>query len=883
MGGGWLGLTSSIKAVVKDENDKKITGGSCRYSVWSNDETTMLSSGEFQLFDGAFKSEWILKYESFAELTDYAIVLGCYCGQTGSSTECIDEDGTAVQNSIGTAKTAFTTNEWVAVREAPMQITYENGTLYPNAVAFAGYGDEISYEANVTNNYLGSTLEIVGKQYLVNNVTGAIFEESTGLNLESYSLSAGNQTIIVDFKIPNNAPTGVYYINNFINIYYNNLLVSQGIVPTETFNVTGTDDSFKLTQVLMDKNNYYTGEFLHVCANITNDYKQRVEFDILYNYRCEGNSSAFDTSRSLIGEHQEKRAVSAGTSQNQCSQLYIKYIDHLLYSTSSCYASVTIQSPYIDRFDNKISQTSSQFNITDYGMYPEYETDPTYPLIRLFPDWRRFDDVIDDVPRSYYRAKINITNINENYLDPTDLIGDADWDVYTSFSDRMPCSTNIYNYSVTLANGTAIDNPVENKAITWKKNENGEKIEGKCSLGIENVNFSDPDDDYFIAYIWYEDFEERQTKALEGLNTSWGTASDALVGIENKTGTFHLDVDCPSSATIGSDMTCNITAQVEDPQVVRKEVDFTCYITGDGNIYSSLNFNQMVNQTSITLDRDFPVPSSLEDGTQYTLQCYADYYNLGSRRDSFYDTFTTTGSSSAEAGGSYLINGRVAGDDNPERLIPEDIVDKFNPFSPDRNWVLMFVELLLLISIINIVFSFIKRKEKSSIHATSKSSVTTGRVLGIISILFVLFLFGLAIWQGASFVNGSSSENSDVGSILQVTESSQLLLQGDLTKSIFLIFIAILIISIIIIIFSAILFLLIFKLLNLRGELKFGHDSYRNSHLNKKGEKLQQKLNQIMLKNEIKKKMIKEDYKVRKMTLKEFHKFLKDKNKSKSI
>jgi hypothetical protein len=651
-GGKWLGITSSISATVIEESGKKLSGGSCKYSIWSNDETTMLKSETTQLYDGQLKFDWGLGYESFDEAKDYAALLHCYCGPSGSIFACIDEDGNEVTNSVGTTKTTFTTNTWLTVNENPMPITYNNGTDYPNAVVYAGYGEYVHYRANVTNNYNLSNLEIKNKAYLVNNATGVLLEDDLNKN-PSYGIASGNKEIIIGFTIPNSANSGVYYVKNFFDIYFNNILVAQGIIDTETFNITGTDESFKMTSVATDKTNYYTGEFLHVCANITNQYEERVEFDVFYNYRCEGEADNFDTSRSIIGEHTEKRAVSAGTSQYQCSQLYIKYVDHLLYRTSSCYASVTIQSPYIDRFDNKISQTSSRFNITDYGMYPEYETDPTYPLVRLFPDWRRFDNLIDGVSKSYFRAKLNITKLNEDYLDPNGEITDNAWDIYASFSDRMPCSTEIYNYSVTLANGTVVDNPIENKAITWKKNENGEKIEGKCSLGIENVNFSDIDDDYFIAYVWFEDFEERQTEALEGLNTSWGTAATALVGIENKTGTFHLDVQCPSSSVLGSDINCSITAQVEDDQITQKEVDFTCYITGDGNIYSSVNFNQMVNQTPITLYQTFPVPSTLIGGEQYTLQCHADYYNFGSRRDSFYDTFgVESASSGTSTGGS---------------------------------------------------------------------------------------------------------------------------------------------------------------------------------------------------------------------------------------
>lgn len=140
------------------------------------------------------------------------------------------------------------------------------------------------------------------------------------------------------------------------------------------------------------------------------------------------------------------------------------------------------------------------------------------------------------------------------------------------------------------------------------------------------------DDDMYLSW--------RRTDSLNNLTYSNQRQAIALEGIENKTGTFHLSVDCPSWSHIGSGMECSITAQIEDTQIVQKEVDFTCYITNGSSTYSPINFNQMVTRSRITMNRNFLLPSSLIESNQYTLQCHADYYNLGSRRDSFYDTFT---------------------------------------------------------------------------------------------------------------------------------------------------------------------------------------------------------------------------------------------------
>jgi hypothetical protein len=173
-----------------------------------------------------------------------------------------------------------------------------------------------------------------------------------------------------------------------------------------------------------------------------------------------------------------------------------------------------------------------------------------------------------------------------------------------------------------------IDNEIEAKELQWKT-EYGEVI-NRCAIGIENVNFSDPDDDWFEVRIWYEDFEERQTEAFED--------------IANKTGTFHFDIDCPTEATESID--CVITAYIESGEV-EKEVDFDCYI--DEGI-SSVNWNSMVSVTPYTTTQSFDTRSL--SFAQHTVTCKASYYNLGSRTDTFSDSFihrTTLGGGGAGA------------------------------------------------------------------------------------------------------------------------------------------------------------------------------------------------------------------------------------------
>lgn len=844
IGGKWLGLVSSVQATVKDENGKKISGGMCKVSAWSNDESQMLLSSQTALFNGELKIEGILDYTSFEESKDYSVKLACYCGSSGSATECVDEDGAGITNSIGYATSSFTTNDWLTLLELP-QIVYANGTDFQNPLVYAGYGERVYIRYNFTSNYPSSNIYAVGRAFLVNNETGDLYEDARGIG-RTYGINQGNNSFAGDFEIGAFVPSGVYFVRAFIDTYYNNLLVSQAIIPSEAFNVSGTEETFGVEGVYTNKNSYYTGDHLHICANISNNFDTRVEFEILYNYRCGENNSHSSTERSLLGEYKEFRAISPGISQFQCASLDIPYENHLLYKTTSCYASVTVKSPYINTFDNKKSITGSVFNVTDFGMYPEYEVDPSYPLVRLFPDWRRFDDLIDGVSKSYYRAKINITALQETTLDPEGIINDSDWDVYTIFSDKMPDLIEIYNFSGEYLNGSFIDNSVENKALTWK--HQGE-LYGRDAIGIENVNFSDPLDDYFVLKVWFEDFEERQTEALENQSSSSERSAAALEGIENKTGTFHLDVNCPSQGNLGEDLTCNITAQVEDSQIVEKEVDFTCYITGDGNIYSSTNFNQMVNRTSITLTRDFPLPTTLSSGTEYILQCYADYYNFGSRKDSFYDTFYTSGdsstsgsSSSSSSGNSSIfgkpsITGKIIGGDLGKNL--KELLEGFNPISANRNWGLIFIELLILTIIILYFIQFYRQRQQDILHIPQerlrekKLKIFSEKII-LISSLIIIFAFAIF-----GFVKSYQSlQNYFSSTSGQVLSSS--LFQDPLFRGMLLTLFVVLII------------VFLFKTLNIQVNIKMGEDYYvRKFHEDKKISRMQNKINKIILKKEL--------------------------------
>lgn len=628
---------------------------------------------------------------------------------------------------------------------------------------------------------------------------------------------------------------------------------------------TFTTNTWLNVNTVTGKSLYNMREEIFICANISNlNYDKRVAVRINNEARCSaGSDNNDDLDRALILSDistPDLRGVSQNTTQMQCKRFIIPEASYLQGKNSECYASTDVL--VLDENDEKVASyhtTSPVFNITS-------------DELNLYPDWERISDYTFNSIINLSHAQFtdyNGTGTGNVDIKLVSVVSRLNTDQQQEIEGidfaNLLASEHIKN--ITVTNST-------NSSVSWSL----ESLEdGSLEIELRSVDISQ--NGWYNVTLYLNSFNERRTDALEG--------------IENKTGTFHLDVECPSTGTIGSDMSCVITAYVEDSQIVEKEVDFTCYISDGISQYSAVNFNQMITRNAFSTSRSFSVPSTFSEGTQYVLQCTADYYNLGSRRDSFYDTFTasttsgggggSSGSSSGNETGGAPITGGVTdegdGEEKP-RLGPED----FNPFSPDRNWAFMFVEIIILIGLIILIYSLTKKKRKNQHHHHHNESnweKIIKKVFAVIIILLLISLLGAGIWYGYSIVKDSFSEKAGVeqATISEIGETSQILLQGNLIKSIFLIFIAILIISLIIILFTVILFWVLFKLLNVRGEIKFGNDHFTRSYYeDRKSAKLQQKLNQIMLKNEIKRETTKEDYKVRKMTQQEFADFIKKKN-----
>ena len=148
-------------------------------------------------------------------------------------------------------------------------------------------------------------------------------------------------------------------------------------------------------------------------------------------------------------------------------------------------------------------------------------------------------------------------------------------------------------------------------------------------------------------------------------------------------------------------MECAITGFIEETQLVQKEVDFTCYISTIQGRLSSLNFNQMITRTPQTFNRKFLVPDSLAPNDAHTLQCEAGYYNLGSRVDSFFDTFVVTENVPQGAAGVSAVQ--------PETLIEKvkDKIDKVIEKIKDARLVPKALSTSVIVAICIVLFSVI--------------------------------------------------------------------------------------------------------------------------------------------------------------------------------
>ena len=219
------------------------------------------------------------------------------------------------------------------------------------------------------------------------------------------------------------------------------------------------------------------------------------------------------------------------------------------------------------------------------------------------------------------------------------------------------------------------------------------------------------------------------------------------------------------------------------------------------------------------------------------LQCHADYYNLGSRRDSFYDTFTAktivSGSGSSSSSTSGITGGTIdEGDGEGITDKIKDIIKKINPFNPDTNPLFIWIEAIILLGIIILLILFLRRKKKCVSYQKTNLKESFQTIFKLIFILVgisaVIALIGY-IYKNIKNISINTS-----------------FIQDPLIRDMILIG------------FIVILAIVLFKALHIRGEIKFGREpGYPKFHHDPKISRMQKKLNRSVLKDELRRKTIK--------------------------
>lgn len=279
-----------------------------------------------------------------------------------------------------------------------------------------------------------------------------------------------------------------------------------------------TIDSYLTVNTVTDKSEYYPRQTIFICANVTNSRTTRTPLHIFHQVRCSaGEDNNTDLDRSLImadGFDYDERGISANTTQMQCKEFVIPEIRHLEGRSSECYATTTTW--VISGKNEKIkayTTTSSVFNITS-------------DTINLPVDWK-------EIAENKFLAVINLSASEYGDWNGT---GTGTIDIFLnslkgeSFDPKTTRSLPQIDFSSFLGIRQI------KEIIVWNStnsiSHNLEFLEdGHLEIEINNQDIS-PNGWYNIT-IEFEDFEERSTGALEGINSSAGTFDFSILAFNS--------------------------------------------------------------------------------------------------------------------------------------------------------------------------------------------------------------------------------------------------------------------------------------------------------------------------------------------------------------
>lgn len=288
--------------------------------------------------------------------------------------------------------------------------------------------------------------------------------------------------------------------------------------------------------------------------------------------------------------------------------------------------------------DNWDVQGKARLSRSVYGLKEDvvwnWESDefPIYGLIQSEPTWdlHLFEPIHYRIPEKWNKlSSTSYTfNFNISYLGPNAQSFNFGEHLPFRLLDENAPLERIVNVTVSYANGTEV--PLD----TELSSQFGEII-----LIINNVNLSLGDNNFTIS-VQTLDLANRSVAALES--------------IADKTGTFRAVIDCPIEGTLGKEINCVLTVQLEETQLVKEEAGFTCFLLKSGVRHSTKKFERQVTKEGFSETVSFLIPSSFGGNSQARAECKVVHYDLGGREDTIFDSFLTKlpeDSQPASAGG----------------------------------------------------------------------------------------------------------------------------------------------------------------------------------------------------------------------------------------
>jgi hypothetical protein len=575
--GRWLGLDLGFRITsITDYQGNKISGAQCEIGILTNDLFGSVAHVSTTAVDGTIGGSFPTSYDNFKEGTSYVLRVKCYCGLNNTDKACVNSNGVAITNSVGTTDYPFITNTWITFNEDPYPLTYSNGTItvysngtiISNQTYYSGYS-YVYWRRNITNNY-GQHLDLKIDRFLINNATNKIVDSQLD---NSDAITTGAPPVINSYLIPETVTTGTYYIRRNWKVYYQGVLVATYTKDTVPFSVIGVETQTTATGVfvkdrfnglitthstILNNSNepaynatnklfIRAGYTAHWCVNVTNlvpltnlsvattvyVYLQHLSlFNPTLNYYKNINPG-------------NKQYAPPGNS-TICFDAPIPSTEIITSSDYQIQYEIT-QGDFNHAFD---CPGCSLAMSTDYFyIIPSWESlgftvisDPSYPMILSEGQWGKKQTT----PYGSWETKINMTDsIYKNYIDPFNNIPENGWDVYAVFTEDMPNTESILNYTVTNSTGGTWTGGTEIKDMYYYNEATAQTVHVH-GIGIENVNISDTKQKYFTVTVYSSEYDKRQTNAQEGLNASMNLPENATY-VTLATGALSLE---PSALTM---------------------------------------------------------------------------------------------------------------------------------------------------------------------------------------------------------------------------------------------------------------------------------------------------------------------------------------------